>query len=373
MSSIFNLDLDETQVVPELDSGWGRLGLAKNPFPESGVHGRVSYVAHMPEVVAKTTHWLQETARKRVGEPRGPFALEGNIGAGKTHLLAAMEQTLKGLAGVTVVRESLVNAGGGRLLLSTLFGTNLKLGEIASDVLLAPDLDVAIVNLPSASPIREAFAKRPDAETVALWLRGSTLSRNQLQRVGGRNLDSEGERLRAVIHLLRLAASVGDAKIRIVVLLLDQLEDLERKSEITPLRRARFLTDLRIFIDEGLEGAPIALCTAWNTEGTKFMASVRSQYPALASRLDNRVVVPALPQAHLIPFAQAYLDEAYASASQTEVSPMGQRKLSIDAKVAGNLSSSIMPLPGGDVAPREWLAELRKWAEREAVRAAART
>jgi hypothetical protein len=147
----------------------------------------------------------------------------------------------------------------------------------------------------------------------------------------------------------------------LVVLLLDQLEDLERKSEITPLRRARFLTDLRIFIDEGLEGAPIALCTAWNTQGTAFMNSLQTQYPALASRLGNRAMVPGLPQSHLIPFAQAYLDDAYGET--------GNRLLKIDAQTAASLAGSLKPLPGGDVAPREWLDQLRKWAEREALRA----
>jgi len=164
-----------------------------------------------------------------------------------------------------------------------------------------------------------------------------------------------------VIHLLRVAATLG--QLRLVVLLLDQLEDLERKSEITPLRRARFLTDLRIFIDEGLERAPIALCTAWNTQGAEFMNSLQSQYPALASRLGDRAMVPGLPQSHLIPFAQAYLDAAY-----------GQKKnrpLRIDAKVAASLAGSLKPLPGGDVAPREWLDQLRRWAEREASRAQA--
>lgn len=358
MKSVFEIDTDVGQGAELSGPNWSRLGLTKNPFPESGVLGNTLYTAHMPDVVSKVGLWLNDVAKKHVGESRSPFALEGTIGAGKTHLLAQLEEPLKKAAGVTVVRENLVNAGGGRLLLSTLFGANLRLGEIATSVLASPDLRDAVDKLPTASPVRSALSSEVVPQTLALWLRGSPLTRSQLQTVGGRALDGEGERLRAVIHLLRVAALLE--QLRLVVLLLDQLEDLERKQEITPLRRARFLTDLRIFIDEGLEGAPIALCTAWNTQGTAFMNSLQSQYPALASRLANRATVPGLPQAHLIPFAQAYLDDAYGEAA---------KPLKIDAKTAVSLAGSLKPLPGGDVAPREWLDQLRKWAEREAIKA----
>jgi len=356
--SVFKIDADMGQGTELSGPNWPNLGLTKNPFPESGVLGSTLYTDHMPDVFGKVQLWLNDIAKKHVGESRSPFALEGTIGAGKTHLLAAVEAALKE-AGVTVVRENLVNAGGGRLLLSTLFGANLRLGEIATSVLASPDLGEAVDKLPTASPVRSALSAEVVPQTLALWLRGSPLTRSQLQTVGGRALDGEGERLRAVIHLLRAAALLK--QLRLVVLLLDQLEDLERKQEITPLRRARFLTDLRIFIDEGLEGAPIALCTAWNTQGTAFMNSLQSQYPALASRLANRATVPGLPQAHLIPFAQAYLDNAYGKAAN--------RPLKIDAKTAASLASSLMLLPGGDVAPREWLDQLRRWAEREALKA----
>jgi hypothetical protein len=359
MSPVFQVETARTATAEQHGGpNWSKLGLTKNPFPESGVLGSTLYTAHMPDVVSKVSRWLNEVASKRVVESRAPFALEGTIGAGKTHLLADMEEALR-LAGVTVVRENLVNAGGGRLLLSTLFGANLKLGEVAAGVLGSPDRSAALEKLPSASPIRAAFNGDVDPSTFALWLRGAQLTRTQLQRVGGRSLDGEGERLRAVIHLLRLAALLG--QLRLVVFLLDQLEDLERRQEITPLRRARFLTDLRIFIDEGLEGAPIALCTAWNTQGATFMKSLEVQYPALASRLGNRATVPGLPQAHMVPFAQAYLDAAYKGARK--------RPLVLDARAASSLAGSLQPLPGGDVAPREWLDQLRRWAEREAQKA----
>jgi hypothetical protein len=358
--------IDPAAITNEESTGpnWAKLGLTKNPFPESGVLGDTLYTEHMPEAFSRIERWLNDIAKKRVGEPRSPLALEGTIGAGKTHLLAAMEYTLNQIdegAHVVVVRENLVNAGGGKLLLSTLFGANLRLGEIAEGVLVAQSSDraAAVEQLPSASPIRAAFSQPVTAQALALWLRGAPLSRTQLQTVGGRTLDGEGERLRAVIHLLRVSAALGLT--RLVVLLLDQLEDLERRAEITPLRRARFLTDLRIFIDEGLEGAPVALCTAWNTQGTAFMKSLQTQYPALASRLGNRATVPGLPQTHLVPFAQAYLDTAYAGKTQ--------RPLVFDSKVASALAGSLQALPGGDVAPREWLDQLRRWAEREALRA----
>lgn len=362
MSSLFRIDPERRAAgAAEAPAKWTRLGLSANPFPESGVLGDVIYSAHMPDVVNKITQWLNDIAHKRVGEARGPFALEGTIGAGKTHLLSHMEKALveyPTTTGVIVIRENLVNAGGGRLLLSTLFGGNLKLGEIAEGVLKAPSaaLKRAIEKLPSASPLRPVMNVDVSPDTLALWLRGATLTRTQSQSIGGRTLDAEGERLRAVIHLLRLAAQLN--QVGLVVLLLDQLEDLERKAEVSPLRRARFLTDLRIFIDEGLEGAPIALCMAWNTEGAQFMRSLNAQYPALASRISTRVTVPALPQGHLVPFAQEYLNHVYKNRKQ--------RGLVFDAKVAAILTSSLTLLPGGDVPPREWLDQLRKWAEREA-------
>ncbi len=363
MNPIFRIEADESATDGSAGGpNWSKLGLTRNPFPESGVLGSVLYTAHMPDVVHKVRLWLNDIAKKRVGEPRNPFALEGTIGAGKTHLLADMERALSDKEtvppGIIVIRENLVNAGGGRLLLSTLFGTNLRLGELAASVLAAPHLKKSLEHLPSASPLRVALHEGVEPQTVALWLRGAPLTRAQLQSVGGRTLEGEGERLRAVIHLLRIAALLG--YLRLVVFLLDQLEDLERKTEITPLRRARFLTDLRIFIDEGLEGAPIALCTAWNTEGTSFMKSLQAQYPALASRLDNRALVPGLPKTQLIPFAQAYLDEAYGTK---------RHRLVLDTRIASSIAGSLQPLPGGDVAPRELLEQLRKWAEREALKA----
>lgn len=360
MNPVFQIKTDQRLEGASAPS-WGRLGLDKNPFPESGVLGSTLYTGHIPSVVNKIQVWLNDIAAKRLGEARGPFAIEGTIGAGKTHLLAQMEMALGSTPGITAIRENLVNAGGGRLLLSSLFGANLRLGEIATSILANPDLEKAIEILPSASPLRPVLsnnAAKVSAPTLALWLRGSPLTKSQLQAMGGRSLDGEGERLRAVIHLLRISAALDLD--RLVVLLLDQLEDLERRSEITPLRRARFLTDLRIFIDEGLEGAPIALCTAWNTQGTAFMNSLQSQYPALASRLDNRAMVPGLPQAHLLPFAQTYLDDAYGSEPN--------RRLTIDARITAELAGYLKPLPGGDIAPREWLDQLRQWAEREVAK-----
>jgi len=359
MASVFDIKPASAKAGPG-DPNWAKLGLSKNPFPESGVLGSTLYTAHMPDVFSRVSRWLSEVVRAEVGTPRGPFAIEGTIGAGKTHILVAMENQLNGLrlpTGMMVLRENLVNAGGGKLLLSTLFGANLRLGEIAETVIGASGLPKAMDRLPSASPIRAALGSKTTAATLALWLRGGPLSASQLQTVGGRTLDGEGERLRAVIHLLRLSAHLGH--LHAVVFLLDQLEDLERRSEITPLRRARFLTDLRIFIDEGLEGAPIALCTAWNTEGAAFMKTLQGQYPALASRLDNRATVPGLPQAHLLPFAQAYLDAAYDKAKQ---------KLHLDTRTVASLAGTLRQLPGGDLSPREWLDQLRQWAEREAMK-----
>ncbi len=141
MTGVFRIAADSSPAAAAPGPNWSKLALTKNPFPDSGVLGDTLYTEHMPDVVNRVQLWLDDVAKKRVGEPRSPFALEGTIGAGKTHLLRAWRKPFRSryLCGNPGSSRELVNAGGGRLLLSTLFGTNLRLGEISATVLSAGD------------------------------------------------------------------------------------------------------------------------------------------------------------------------------------------------------------------------------------------
>ncbi|WP_156040797.1 hypothetical protein [Chondromyces apiculatus] len=91
---------------------------------------------------------------------------------------------------------------------------------------------------------------------------------------------------------------------------MDQLEDLWRVGVISPGRRARFLTDLRSLIDLGLEGAPIAVLLAWNTEVTMGEDKLESEYQALWRRLGDPIDLPGLEAKDVWPFATEYLEHA---------------------------------------------------------------
>ena len=84
---------------------------------------------------------------------------------------------------------------------------------------------------------------------------------------------------------------------RVWFLFIDQMEDLWRRDVTTALRRTRFLTDLRTLIDEALEGCPVAVTLAWNTEvligGSRVAEDVEERlqrdYLAMFSRISNVV------------------------------------------------------------------------------------
>jgi hypothetical protein len=123
-------------------------------------------------------------------------------------------------------------------------------------------------------------------------------------------LESEGQAIRAIADLLRLAHAVGIIQVWFVMI--DQLEELWREGVITPSRRARFLTDVRLLVDQAFEGAPIAVLLAWNTYASIANPSdvgtqIESDYHALWQRLGRPVDLPMLKEADIWPFAQEYL------------------------------------------------------------------
>jgi hypothetical protein len=236
--------------------------------------------------------------------------------------------------------------------------------------------------LPSPSPLLRPLQSIAKASTTdeaaeltsltASWLMRRNLGRSEQVAIGvaGR-LEAEGQAVRAFSHLCKIAHSTG--RLRAWVLLIDQLEDLWRRDVTTALRRTRFLTDLRTLVDEALEGAPIGITLAWNTElvfgGTRvdedIETKLRQDYVALFSRVREVVRIPMLPLEHALPFANAYIDYAFQQQTGSNASRK-DRLVSQLAKDFQTVLGTIDPIgrrPGGSLVARAWLDSLRSWAD----------
>src|SRR3569832_957635 len=140
---------------------------------------------------------------------------------------------------------------------------------------------------------------------MANWLMRVAVSPAQRTKLGVSGpLESEGAAIRATADLIRLGNACQTLQVWFV--LIDQLEDLWRTTAITPGRRARFLTDLRLLIDQGLEGAPVALLLAGNSTtmgGDPNRDPLYEEYAALWRRMGNPVQIPGLRAEDIWPFA----------------------------------------------------------------------
>lgn len=346
MSSVFQLGRPKGALARSEKSRFEQHGLVGNPFPEPGLDRGVLYSGHMTEELERINGWLDETQRLAVGKPVSPMAIRGTIGVGKTHLLKAIQNGLEtGEQGIFVCRRALTEGGMKNLLLANLLLESLPPGDesipldrASSSVPLLDRLVVAermmdrrgdiqkiLNNLGSESSLRAPLQKlfaipdaRTEAETrklLAIWLKRGHTTPVQRNKIGVTNaLEGEGQAVRAVADLMRVAQGAGLLKVWFV--LLDQLEELFRPNVITPGRRARFLTDLRFLVDLAYEGAPIAVLVAWNTEIAVPTGSqddpLQREYRALWRRLADPVDLPGLPEKHIWPFAQAYLEAAQA-------------------------------------------------------------
>jgi hypothetical protein len=141
------------------------------------------------------------------------------------------------------------------------------------------------------------------------------------------------------------------------------------------------LTDLRTLIDEALEGSPVAVTLAWNTEvligGARVPEDVeerlRRDYLAMFSRISNVVHISTLPHDHLLPFALAYVERANSLfRADRSVSKSGDAAdlNEFEARLKrdfGKIESSIAPwgrrTNDRSVVARAWLDALRDWAE----------
>ena len=306
-----------------------------------------------------------------------------------------------------VSSQTLVEAGMKTLLLSNLLlealNQPLPSGNVQTDSAEMPLLAMAVEqmlasknahtilqNIPPSSPIHKplmriaAARNATDASRLTLllssWLARRNLTPGQLESLGlGGKLEGEGQAVRAFAHVCRFAKSAMD--FRVWFLFVDQMEDLWRRDVTTALRRTRFLTDLRTLIDEALEGCPVAITLAWNTEvligGSRVAEDIeerlRRDYLALFSRISNVVHISTLPRKDLLPFAKAYIEYAHSIFLTDKAAARG--KASSDTKnleslLAQNFEAIEISIPSwgrrdndGSVVARAWLDALRDWAE----------
>jgi hypothetical protein len=235
--------------------------------------------------------------------------------------------------------------------------------------------------LPRTSPLRAPLKKillasnQGEVEQLfSSWLMRRDLTRSALEQLGAHGrLEGEGEAVRAYSHVFRLARTA--LGFQVWIMLLDQIEDLWNNKEVTPLKRARFLTDLRTLVDEGLEGAPIVPVLAWNTEvsiagkvsAIDIEEKVASEYRALSARLPKPIDLPMLLiNKHAYNFAASYV-EAVGSArsdSKTQMLAVLQHEQgAILERVPERGNGRI----GDRVNQRAWLDALRAWAEEPAA------
>lgn len=405
--------IDPVQDKPST-SPWLQHGMTANPFPPSGVATDVDYDEHQPEVVERVNSWLGRTVNRDT-RSWSPLAVSGSIGVGKTHVLRKIERACReyrdaqGLgAKLMVSSHTLTSAGMKSLMLSNLLLEGLSqplpnppaippesaLPFVALLVEEIRDRGVgdALDQLPQPSPIHPLFRRILEAKTdeeawelaglASAWISRRTISAAGMERLGvPGKLDSEGQAIRAFAHLCRLGQSL--LGFRVWLVLIDQLEDLWRRDLTTPLRRTRFLTDLRTLIDEALEGAPVALTLAWNTEitvgGARISEDIESRlrhdYVALFSRVRDVVRVPTLPAEHALPFALAYVTRAqqeFRSVPRGEADDVvitRQRKfaqrLQRDVEEIRNAVAQHGTRPDGSLVARYWLEALRMWAENQ--------
>ena len=328
MSKVFQLPTAGES--PGDENRFWRFGLADNPFPTSGVGSGVYYTGHMEREVVRVNSWISEMAKARGAF--SPLAIAGSLGAGKTHLLGALEQGLRTDEKTHVLRRPLTEEGMTRIVLANLIlrhtplsdpeehdaepgiGLLRKIVEALQDSIFEID-DVLSEGSPLRAPLYVLRQSDEDDGSRVLWLcrwmRREYTTPAQRAKIGLSGvLESEGQAIRVIGDLLRLARAAR--LVQVWFIMIDQLEELWREGVITPSRRARFLTDVRLLVDQGLEGAPIAVLLAWNTHTSALQwgnvdEEMQRDYLALWQRLGEPVDLPALRKDDTWPFAEAYL------------------------------------------------------------------
>jgi hypothetical protein len=391
MTAVIQLS-EPTEDAPDDKSGFERYGLQANPFPETGVDTGVLFQNHIREPLKRIDRWLEavstatatDSKRPEVdARPIAPIAIFGSNGAGKTHILYTLRRALereKADEDFEVLYKALTEEGMTRLVLANLLlrylpgGTNED-GALAIlvDIAAAGQRSIAAVTaLDEGSPIRtplgRALESRDPAQLVHLsrWLRREQTSPNQRAQLGlSGMIEAEGQALHAIGDLLVVARKSG--VLRGWFVLLDQLEELWRPGVITPSRRARFLTDLRLLVDLGAErGAPIAVVCAWNTVlGQSVYGKIATEeaiqrdYHALWRRFGDPLQIPPLEPQHIWPFAEKYLEAAGVRADSKDA-----RRKGFYASLKGRQDDVVRRLkPPEGSRPYRILEEWRREAE----------
>ncbi len=329
---------------------WREQNLVRNPF-ETQDDGTPLFRAHVPDAVY-LAGWLKRALSEQAVPP---LVIKGAIGNGKTHWLRAFEHDARvrlGEHGVVSYRHltevSMKNLSLGGLMWSSL-------SELAREVIAAGGKS----GLEPSSPIAAVLSRvsHQDGAAVDLahrWLARGPLSKTDLSKIGASGpLETEGQWVAALADILLAARERLDFKVWLF--LLDQLEDLWRSNVITPVKRARFLTDLRALIDRGRAGSPLAIALAWNTgQRREVEDQLKRDYIALFSRVERVVDIPKLPREQLVPFARAYVVDAMDD--REEGSPLLAALEQAEVGLTNDLP------PDGTTA-REWLKRLHAWAE----------
>lgn len=315
-----------------------QFGLNSNPFPASGIDSGVLYAEHMREELHKVNTWLREVDQAtKNNRAVPPLAIFGSLGVGKTHLLKSLEHGLNQNPKSPALRKELGDEGLSRLVLADLF---LRYLPFSDDEGIEPGVGLLnrlveagrvedtkkamIAALRAGSLIKVPFqeaCKSSDPDLMvwlSRWLRREYTTPSQRGKLGLAGvLQSEGEAIRAIADLMRLARAADI--IQVWYVFIDQLEELWRADAVSPIRRARFLTDLRHLVDEALENAPIAVLVAWNTtidlgmfhtSTTNVQERIEDDYRALSQRLGKPVDIPVLRREDVWPFAEKYLSKA---------------------------------------------------------------
>lgn len=384
MSDVFQLP---TGAQPQaVGNDFAKFGLAENPFPASGIESGVLYTRHMQDEAGKVNSWISEVS---VAEQSfRPLAVSGSLGAGKTHLLRTLERGLRANEKTPVLRRALTEEGMTRIVLAKLILQHTPLSDLEDqggepatrllqDIVDALHKSAFALNdvLAEGSPLRAPLqvlqqSSNEDPNRVlwlSRWMRREYTTPAQRAKLGLSGvLESEGQAIRAIGDLLRLARAANIVQVWFVMI--DQLEELWREGVITPSRRARLLTDVRLLVDQALEGAPIAVLLAWNTFASPSQSSdvseqMQRDYLALWQRLGNPVDLPLLKESDIWPFAEAYLNHIGVTGDAVDL-----QKKDLSTRLKKETASVLKSLRGehheDDFAPRQVLQEWRETASR---------
>lgn len=378
-------DIFGVEEQTDIQSRYHRIGYPFNPFRErTSEHKDDSgpfYTSHIEEQLQEIQNWIRAVHQQ--GE-RQPLSLTGNIGAGKTRILNYLQRRLSRMPGnqkifaeiIALSDTGFTRPSVGGLLLTAIERLPLPSTEnvpqgvlpLAWAVVTSQEFSADGHGLVS-SALRIAH-QATGKERITLvqiftrWLQRDNLSASEARMLGlYRKIDWEGELLRYLAELLRMARSAG--VVTTCFIFIDQLEDLFRPT-FSELRRSRLLTDLRGLIDEIDAGTPIGLILSWTPDFSTTGSSIhvvemqfKSKYEALFSRMERRRInLPLLREADGVPFATKWIESL---ANLDGYNPKDQPDVTLLVSAAWELlrrDRKMLPGRGGSATPRDLLAAL---------------